>query len=260
MLTTPPLVAFVGAKGGTLKTATTAAISHVIAQAGIRTVMLDGDPQGDLTSRSGVDRVASAIDVDAVDISFEGAPPLPLRLFRAGRGMEAFSPEQARMHVSRALHTPDAQLVIMDTPPALGPLTTAALEAASIIIIPAMPGKESLERSHDVITLARRVNPEVFIRILFTMVHPQSNILRWMTEMVDTSFPGMRLPQTIAFDMQANESAVHEKPVTLTAPRSRAALAYTDVAALILRRTGVETDWVRERREAKSSGAKEAVA
>lgn len=55
------ILAFVGAEGCTLKTTSAAAVAHAIAKTGVRLVMVDGDPQADLTSRSGLSRVADPL-------------------------------------------------------------------------------------------------------------------------------------------------------------------------------------------------------
>jgi chromosome partitioning protein len=149
--------------------------------------------------------------------------------------------ETARRHLGRAIAM-DVDLVVVDTPPALGPLTTASIREASLVIIPAMPGKESLERAHDVMTLAGRQPEPPLIRLLLTLAHLQSNLYSWMKEQVDTLYPGTRMRPVIPYEMSAGESALFEQPVTLTAPRSRAAAAYCDVAAEVLGRLSIERE------------------
>lgn len=237
----PKLVAFVGAKGGTLKSASTAAVSHVIAKAGVRVLMVDADPQADLTDRSGFARVNAPLEAPPVDVAYEGEPVMELTLLRGGRALEGATLQEVRRHYDRALAS-DAQLVVVDTPPALGPLTTAAMEKASLIIVPAMPGRESLQRTKDVRALAERVNPGCPIRMLVTMANLHSNLYEWMVENVDETFPGMRMKPVIPIEMAAGESALFERPVTVSAPRSRASLAYCEVAIEVLGRLRVEAE------------------
>jgi chromosome partitioning protein len=233
------VLAFIGAKGGTLKTASVAAVAHVIAKVGLRVVMVDGDPQADLTSRSGFSRVADPLGAEAVRVQFEGEPTMDLWLLRGGRSMEGMDLEAARRHLARAAAM-DVDLVVVDTPPALGPITTAALRASSLVVIPAMPGKESLERAHDVLTLANMQGTPPPIRILLTLAHMQSNLYRWMQEQVDLHFPGVRMEPVVPYEMPAGEAALFEVPVTVSAPRSKSARAYCDVAAEVLGRLRIE--------------------
>lgn len=235
----PKILSFIGAKGGTLKTASTAAVAHVIAKAGLRVVMADMDPQADLTSRSGFTRVADPITADPVQVQYEGEPALDLWLLRGGRSMEGADLDTARRHLARAAAL-GADLVVVDTPPALGPLTTAAVRDASFVIIPAMPGKESLERTHDVMTLAGLHPPAPPIRVLLTLAHLQSNLFGWMRDQLDEHYPGTRMTPVVPYEMPAGESALFEVPVTVSAPRSRSARAYCDVAAEVLGRLRLE--------------------
>lgn len=195
--------------------------------------MIDSDPQADLTSRSGFARVADPITADPVRVQFDGEPELELWLFRGGRSLEGADFETARRHLARAAEV-DPDLVLVDTPPALGPLTTAAIHEADLVIIPSMPGKESLERIHDVLTLARKRNDAPPVRILLTMAHLQSNLFSWMKEQVDEHYAGMRMEPVVPFEMPAGEAALFDQPVTVSAPRSKSSRAYCDVAAEIL--------------------------
>jgi chromosome partitioning protein len=228
-------VSFVGAKGGTLKTASVAAVAHVIARTGLRVVMVDGDPQADLTSRSGFARVADPLSADPVRVQYQGEPEMDLWLLRSGRFMEGADLEVSRRHLARAKDLSPG-LVVVDTPPALGPITTAALRESSLVIIPAMPGKESLERAHDVITLAKLQPTPPTIRILLTLAHMQSNLYRWMQEQVDDHYPATRMDPVVPYEMPAGEAALFETPVTVSAPRSKSARAYVEVAAEVLTR------------------------
>lgn len=229
----PRVLSFVGAKGGTLKTASVAAVAHVIAKAGLRVVMVDGDPQADLTSRSGFARVADPLAADPVRVQYDGEPPLDLWLLRSGRSLEGADLDSFRRHLDRASQL-NVDLVVVDTPPALGPITTVTLRASTLVIIPAMPGKESLERANDVITLAGMQPDPPAIRMLLTLAHLQSNLFRWMQEQLDELYPGTRIPAVVPYEMPAGEAALFEVPVTVSSPRSRSAAAYCDLAAEVL--------------------------
>jgi len=232
------IVAFIGAKGGTLKTASVAATAHILARSGLRVVMVDGDPQADLTSRSGFSRVADPGAAELVRVQYDGEPEMDLWLLRGGRSMEGADLATARRHLARAAEV-DPDLVIIDTPPALGPITTAALRDSCMVIIPAMPGKESLERAHDVIGLSRMQPTQPSIRILLTLAHLQSNLFRWMREQVDENYPETRMLPVVPYEMPAGEAALFEVPVTVSAPRSKSALAYMAVAAEIIDCLGI---------------------
>lgn len=233
------ILSFIGAKGGTLKTASAAAVAHVLAKTGLRVVMVDLDPQGDLTTRSNFSRVADPLTAEPVAVRYEGEPELPLWLLRGGRSMEAVDLETVRRHLERAGGL-DPDLVVVDTPPALGPATRAAAAMAEYVVIPSEPGKESLLRAHDVITIATEDGREPIIRILLTKANVHTNLYAWMVENVDELYPKLRSPIVIPHETAAAESAIFDRPVTVSSPRSRSAHAYCDLAADVIGRLGIE--------------------
>lgn len=235
----PAVISFIGAKGGTLKTSSVSAISHVISQTGLRVVMYDLDPQGDLTTRSGFQRVLDPFVSEPVPVQYEGERKLPLWLFRTGRTMEQATWEEISAHLDR-MEDLQPDVVILDTPPALGVITAAAAERSAMIWIGAYVGVESVERAQDVIAFAREVAPNAIFRILLTHVNAQTNLFRWAVDQCDQLYPNLRSKTFIPFEAAGAESALFRRPVTVSAPRSRSALAYCDVAADILRRLQIE--------------------
>lgn len=234
------VLSFIGAKGGTLKTASAAAVAHVLSKTGLRVVMVDLDPQGDLTTRSAFSRVADPLTADPVVVRYEGEPELPLWLLRGGRSMEAADADAIYRHLERA-QALDPDLVVIDTPPALGPATRAAAAAAAFVIIPSEPGKESLTRAHDVISMATEGGRSPIIRILLTKANVQTNLYRWMVENVDELYPKLRSRYVVPHETSAAESAVFDRPVTVSAPKSRSSQAYCDIAAEVIGRLGIES-------------------
>lgn len=233
------ILAFIGAKGGTLKTASAAAVAHVVAKAGLRVLMVDLDPQGDLTTRSHFTRVADPLTAAPVQVHYEGEPEMSLWLLRGGRSMEAADTDAVRRHLARSAEM-EIDLVVVDTPPALGPATRATATAADYVLIPSEPGKESLMRAHDVITIAQDGGHAPIIRILLTKANMQTNLYRWMVENVDELYPKMRSPFVIPHETAAAESAIFDRPVTVSSPRSKSALMYCDVAADVIGRLNLE--------------------
>jgi chromosome partitioning protein len=233
------MLAFIGAKGGTLKTASVAAVAHVLAKTGLKIVMVDLDPQGDLTTRSNFTRVADPLAAAPVQVHYDGEPEMPLWLLRGGRSMEGADTGAVGRHLLRAQEL-DPDLVVVDTPPALGPATRTTAARADYVFIPSEPGKESLMRAHDVITICTESGHDPTIRILLTKANVQTNLFRWMMENVDELYPELRIPIVIPHETAAAESAIFDRPVTVSSPRSRSALAYCDLAADVIRRLRIE--------------------
>jgi chromosome partitioning protein len=232
-------ISVVGAKGGTLKTASVAALADLLAARGERVLMVDADPQADLTSRSGHARVPDPLDAPPVEVRFRDSAPQPLLLLRGGRPMEAADIHAVGALLGRgATHGPS--LVLVDTPPALGPATTAAIRRSDLVLIPAVPGKESLERIHDILAVAR-AQGDPPVRLVITLGRTRSRLLQWMREQLDAYYPGLRLPHEIPAEVAAAEAALYELPVTFYAPRSRSAEGYRGVVDELVRQVPLRT-------------------
>lgn len=138
-------------KGGTGKTATSHALSDVLAANGWRVLMIDIDPQASLTSACGKRNVAPTI-ANVIGGTTPGAlglsdvtTPIDERLNLAPASIElatcelGLSARQGRERVLKkalASVAPAYHLCIIDCPPALGLLTVNALVAADAVLIP----------------------------------------------------------------------------------------------------------------------------
>src|SRR5690625_7037203 len=79
-------IAIVGAKGGTTKSSTTAALGHLFAAAGNDIVLVHGDPQGSLTRRFGLPRAAEPLSTAPITLHLGGLTNQgSSRLLTAGR-------------------------------------------------------------------------------------------------------------------------------------------------------------------------------
>ena len=153
--------------------------------------------------------------------------------------MEGADYASVSRHIARAEEL-DPDIVVIDTPPALGPATWAAAHAARYVLIASEPGIESLERASDVIAIAEDNGRQPIIRILITKADRQTKLFRWMIRELDIRYPGHRLPVFIPHETAAAESAIFHMPPTVTAPLSKTAVAYTELAAEVLGRLNIE--------------------
>jgi len=152
------VITFATIKGGVGKTVLATHVAAALAAKGVRTLLVDLDPQGHGTLLAGVDAEPTAPCVgDALQQG--GAERLPSVIVRDVRPCLSVAPAVLRMAVQerqlyawalrlralvRALETlPEApEAVICDTPPHIGAYTEAALHAADLTIapVPALAG------------------------------------------------------------------------------------------------------------------------
>ena len=162
------IIAIANQKGGVGKTTTAANLGASLTLCQQRVLLVDLDPQGNLTSALGLDKSAETTVADAL---LDRRVPLPVvnvengetaRLDLAPSSLALASAEAALMNkLGRELRLRDQLLnldseydfIVIDTPPALGVLTINALVAASRVIIPtearffSLQGLQMLEES-----------------------------------------------------------------------------------------------------------------
>jgi len=144
------IIAVANQKGGVGKTTTTANLGASLAELGQRVLLIDLDPQGNLTAAAGLDRRTEGTIADAL---LDLACPMPILSVNGPSASIRLVPssvplattEAALMtKLGRELRLRDQLLpvadefdfVLIDTPPSLGLLTINALVAASRVIIP----------------------------------------------------------------------------------------------------------------------------
>ncbi len=145
------IIAVANQKGGVGKTTTTANLGASLAELGQRVLLIDLDPQGNLTAAFGLhDRLESTVAQALLDRTvpmpiLEAGSHSPGGLSVVPASIPLASVEAALMpKLGRELRLRDQivrvanqfDFILIDTPPSLGLLTINALVAASRVIIP----------------------------------------------------------------------------------------------------------------------------
>lgn len=225
----PKTLSLIGAKGGTLKTTSVASLGHLLALRGLRVLLIDGDPQGDLTARCGFQRVSDPLAAPAVRVAYRGESHLDVWLMRGGRKLEEVDLKGMLRQVDRGPQQVDVDVIIMDTPPALGPITTAAVVRSDLLIVGVEPGRESVERLHDIQLLAE-MHGRPHFSALITRARENTNLFRLVSSQLDELFPGRRLDVSIPLETAAAESAYFDVPPTVSVPDGNCSRAYMRLA------------------------------
>jgi len=127
---------------------------------------------------------------------------------------------------------------LLDCPPSLGAVTTNALIAADLLIIPTQPeyfSARSLRTMMETIRQIRKLrNPKMIYRILITMSDLRNRIHRDVEEQIRSTFGEGVFQTRISIDTKIRESAIAGLPITHHRSQSRSALQYTSLAQEII--------------------------
>lgn len=225
-------IAVVGAKGGTTKSSSCLALGHLYAARGYTVAVVDGDPQGSITRTCGLSRVPDPLEADPVTVHLPGAAER-FQLLPGGRALEAADESQVEMHLDRAASL-GAEVILVDTPPPLGPLVRATMRRADLILVPCCTGQESLDGFADVQAVAGSISPDLKIRAFFALTQSSYRVYKWTREAFGAAYPGALYPDLVVpYEVAAASAASLHLPVTAAAPRGRAAEAYGQLAKLV---------------------------
>ena len=241
-------------KGGSTKTTTAAEIIAALARRGRRVLAVDLDQQGNLTTRCGLERSAEveavAADVLTGAASATGAavpaPSIPGAWIIAGT--HDLADLDGRPEVITALrdHLPQVagfDDVVIDTPPAIGLLTLAALAAADHVVVSLACETESfdqLDRLAAVIEarVAPRLRPGAHIGWIVPTRHDGRRRLdREVVELLTERYPG-RVASPVREAVAARDAYSAGMPVSLYAPTSAIAADYAAALAPLLDERG----------------------
>jgi chromosome partitioning protein len=250
------VIAVANQKGGVGKTTTAINLATSVAQCGRRVLLVDLDPQGNLTSGVGMkgQRGSSGTVYDALvsDVSPEGCllqtsiPALflmPADRNLTGAEIELVSFPDREKRLRRVLDPlrDHFHYLMIDCPPSLGLLTLNALVAADTVLIPLHCEYFALEGLAELVGTMRRVkaafNPGLDIEgVLLTMYDERTNLGQLVARDVREFFRDKVFNTVIPRNVRLGEAPSHGMPAVVYDPKSRGAAAYVALARELLQR------------------------
>jgi chromosome partitioning protein len=246
-------------KGGVGKTTTTINLGTALALAEQTVLVVDMDPQGNLTS--GVGLKGQSADAGTIYQALTSPDPVEdpspfilntriknLWLVPADRNLTGAEIElvtmpqrERRLRLFLDALRDRFDFILIDTPPSLGLLTLNALVAADAVLIPLNCEYFALEGLADLVATLRRVraalNPSLDLAgVLMTMYDERTNLGQQVARDIREFFKERVYSTVIPRNVKLGEAPSHGLPAILYDVKSRGSEAYLALAKELLAR------------------------
>jgi len=244
------VISFANQKGGVAKTTTTLNLGVALSEQGLKVLLVDLDPQGNLTMSQGLN--PDTIERSMFDVLVHRLPigevihhvevdlaVSSIDLAGAELALSSMIGRERALEKALAPVRDTYDYVLIDTPPSLGLLTINALVASNGVIVPvqceylSLRGLVQLENTLSMIR--ENLNPSVGIEgILPTMFDSRTLHSREAVEILQENFGELVFDTKIRKTVRYAEAPVKGTSVLKYDPTGSAAQAYRDLAKEVL--------------------------
>jgi len=251
------IISITNQKGGVGKTTTAVNLAAGLAQKGLRTLLMDLDPQANST----MSFTDVAPDDPAIfDVLVQGASlqsilrpaaeaptlhvapsSIAMARFEASLVGELDAPYRIKDAIETVQDSFDA--IILDTPPTLGLITVNALVASTHVLIPIQASYFALEGTDDLLEtidkIKARPNRELrILGVLVTLFDKRTILSRQVFDEIREVFGDLVFESIITKSVRLEESPAHRQSIYSFAPSSSGAYEYYQLCEEVLQRVG----------------------
>jgi chromosome partitioning protein len=244
------VIAFANQKGGVAKTTSTLNLAVAFKEEGLRVLMIDLDPQGNLTMSQGLN--PDEIDRSMYDVLVHRLPiEEVIRQAEVDLAVSSIDLAGAELALSSMIGRERAlekaivgvreryDYILIDTPPSLGLLTINAFVASDGVIVPVQTEYLSLrglvQLENTLAMVRENLNPKVQVEgILPTMFDRRLLHSREAVEILVENFGELVYNTKIRKTVRYAEAPVKGQSVLAYDPTGEAAMLYRDLAKEVL--------------------------
>lgn len=240
------LYAVVSQKGGVGKTSLVQNAGAELAQAGYTTLLIDFDPQSNLTTGWGLDPDVerptiydAMLDPNQVAGMVVNLRPnldlIPSNLNLAGAELQFAGDfdRNGKLKAALSFLTDRYRYILIDTPPSLGFYVGNALVAAQRVIIPLQAqfyALKALAPVFDIVKRAQSVNPGLHVyAIIPTMYDGRNSLSEPVIQAARTQYPKLVTRTIIPVNVRVADAPIHGLPVGEHDSNSSGAVAYREL-------------------------------
>ncbi|MCP5515492.1 MAG: ParA family protein [Spirochaetales bacterium] len=247
------IIVFANQKGGVGKTTTAVNLGAYIADAGKKTLLVDFDPQGNLSSSLGLDKKKPGIyevlsgKAEIEDViqktPVENLSAVAANINLTGANIELVDQEDKEYYLKKIIEKikNNYDYIFIDSPPSLGILTLNGLVAADHVIIPlqceyfALEGLTLLVQT--IAGIQRELNKKLSIGgIVFTMYDTRTNLANEVVKNVTGYFREKVFRTVIPRNVALSEAPSHGLPISIYRDDSTGARSYKKLSEEVINR------------------------
>ena len=235
------VISIVNHKGGVGKTTTVVSLGVALSQLGRRVLLVDLDPQGNLSDSLSVSKTGRTLyealregkDLPLVDVR-PGLSVCPSSIDLVSMDLELSEVRRREFRLSDLLSPLDYDYILLDCPPSLGLLTINALTASTEVFVPltpeALPAK-GLGTLLDIIQRTREaLNPSLRLGGIIITRYQRRKINRLVEETLRENFGELVFQTKIRENVDISESPLQGTDIFSYSPKSIGAEDYKSLA------------------------------